>query len=236
MEALVNAPQTIDKIFLTKENEEPELLNAIKKAGLQMPSRALDKSAKELSGSSAHQGVIGRISLDKLMHSYDDFIGSLKINPDTSLVILGEIQDPHNVGAIIRSAAAFGVSGILVPEHNQAPITGAVIKVSAGMAFRIPIITIGNVNNAVRDLKKKGFWIYGLDGSSPKNISDESFGEPSVFVLGNESTGIREKTREICDILVSIPVNPKCESLNVAASAAVALHAWSIKHPEAIKN
>ena len=160
----------------------------------------------------------------------DEFAKGLKINNNTALVLLDEIQDPHNVGAIIRSAAAFGISGVLIPEHNQAPITGAVVKVSAGMAFRIPLVAIGNINNTIRDLKKRGFWVYGLDGSSKKSISGESFDAPTIFILGNEAKGIRQKTRELCDALVSIPIDSKCESLNVAASAAVALYAWSAKH------
>ncbi|KKT58323.1 MAG: rRNA methylase [Candidatus Giovannonibacteria bacterium GW2011_GWA1_44_25] len=146
---------------------------------------------------------------------------------DSSLVILGEIQDPQNVGAIIRSAAAFGVAGVLIPEHNQAPITGTVVKVSAGMAFRVPLVSIGNVNTTARDLKERGFWIYGLQGDAPQNIATEKFDAPAVFIFGNEATGIRLKTRELCDILLSIPMNPGCESLNVSASAAVALYAWS---------
>ena len=157
------------------------------------------------------------------------------ITDDTSLLILGELEDPHNVGAIIRSAAAFGVSGVLIPQHNQAPVTGAVVKVSAGMAFRVPIVSVGNINNTVRDLKDKGFWVYGLDGEAEQTVSGETYEKPSVFILGNEGRGIREKTREMCDILLSIPMNPQCESLNVAASTAVTLFAWSSQHPKALE-
>ena len=148
---------------------------------------------------------------------------------------MGELQDPHNVGAIIRSAAAFGVSGVLMPEHNQAPITGAVVKVSAGMAFRIPLVRIGNINTVIRDLKERGFWVYGLDGEAKTSIVDESFDAPTVFILGNESKGIREKTAELCDVMLSIPMHPQCESMNVASSTSVALYAWSAKHPNALK-
>lgn len=99
---------------------------------------------------------------------------------DTALVILGELQDPHNVGAIIRSAAAFGVSAILMPEHNQAPVTGTVVKVSAGMAFRIPLVTVPNVNSAIRDLKERGFWVYGLDGEAKQTLPKEQFDAPAL--------------------------------------------------------
>jgi len=246
VEALQYAPKALKKIFLSPQATDAKIKELINKLGVPTAPLASGRELRDISGSEAHQGVIGLMSLRGLMRQYDEFIngpasspaspnrgesqGGLKINNDTALVLLDEIQDPHNVGAIIRSAAAFGISGVLIPEHNQAPITGAVVKVSAGMAFRIPLVAIGNINNTIRDLKKRGFWVYGLDGSSKKSISGESFDAPTIFILGNEAKGIRQKTRELCDALVSIPIDSKCESLNVAASAAVALYAWSAKH------
>ena len=149
--------------------------------------------------------------------------------------VMDELQVRRNVGAVIRSSTAFGIGGVLIPEHNQAPITGAFIKVSAGMAFRIPIVTISNVNQVIRDLKKRGFWIYGLEGEGKNSITDEKFDTPTVFILGNESKGIRLKTRELCDVLVSISILPQFESLNAAASAVVSLYALSLPHPTAIE-
>jgi 23S rRNA (guanosine2251-2'-O)-methyltransferase len=229
VEALQYAPQALKKIFLSPNATDAKLKELIAKSGAPTAPLASGKELRDISGSEAHQGVIGLMSLKGLMRQYDEFAKELKINNGTALVLLDEIQDPHNVGAIIRSATAFGISGVLIPEHNQAPITGAVVKVSAGMAFRIPLVAIGNINNTIRDLKKRGFWVYGLDGSAKKSIAGESFDAPTIFILGNESKGIRQKTRELCDALVSIPIDLKCESLNVAASTAVALYVWSAK-------
>ncbi len=114
----------------------------------------------------------------------------------------------------------------MIPEYRQAPVTGAVVKVSAGMAFALPLISIVNTNTVLRDLKNKGFWVYGLSGKGDTKITDERFTKPSVFVLGNEERGIREKTEELCDFRLSIPIEKKVESLNVAASAAVTFYAW----------
>lgn len=238
MEALSHAPQVLDRVFLAKEQSDAVLKDAIRAAGITMSSLGSNKAPKGISGlpvGQAHQGVVGRVLLDKLIQPYKEFISGLKIDSDTAIILLGEVQDPHNVGAIIRSAAAFGVSGVLIPKHNQAPITGAVVKVSAGMAFRVPIVGIDNINMVVRDLKERGFWVYGLDGSVEKTVSDEKYDKPTVFILGNESSGIRQKTRELCDMLVSVPINSQCESLNVAASTAVTLFAWSAQHPQALK-
>lgn len=238
MEALADAPHTIKKAFLA-----PEILNDGSPSGVRakldalgIPSTELGRQeASGLAGRDAvHQGVIAVMAPEKLMVSFEDFLPSLDMTKNPALLILGEVQDPHNVGAIIRSAAAFGLSGVLIPEHNQAQVTGTVVKTSAGMAFRIPLVRVGNVNNAVRALKEKGFWIYGLamEGSVP--LGDEAFDAPAAFIVGNEGSGIREKTLELCDVALSIPMHPRTESLNAAVSAAIVCYEWSRKNPAAL--
>lgn len=227
-EALMNAPAVVKKVFLAKSAEDPEILELLAKNKITHSELTEDKKST-VEGNGSHQGVIATIDTSRLLVDYKEFINSIKVTKDTMLVLLGEVQDPHNVGAVIRSAAAFGAAGVLIPEHKQAPVTGAVVKVSAGMAFKIPLISIGNVNQTVEDLKKKGFYVYGLAGEGAKSLVEEKFEDPTVLILGNESTGIREKTREHCDHLLSIPIDPKCESLNAAVSASVALYAWSTR-------
>lgn len=182
-----------------------------------------------------HQGIIAAIDTSKLLIPWKKFKASLEATPDTALVILGEVQDPHNVGAIIRSAAAFAAGAVLIPEHRQAPLTGTVIKVSAGAAFSVPLVSIGNVNAALRELKDKGFWTYGLDMEGDSSLTEERFDRASAFVVGNEGKGMREKTREHCDTILTIPMHPRAESLNASVSAAVCLYAWSSHHPVAVK-
>ncbi len=234
-EAAMYAPQAITKIFLASYFDDMDLLNIARKTKVEIEILQNNKLPKDFDGTVAHQGVIVTMSLDKLLIPYKDFISKLEVTPDKCLVVLGELQDPQNVGAVIRSAAAFGIAGVLIPEHNQAPVNGAVVKVSAGMAFRVPLVTIGNVNNAVRDLRERGFWIYGLEGGAKHTVTKESYDRASVFILGNESTGIRQKTAELCDKLLSIPISARCESLNAAASAAVTLYSWSEQHPDALE-
>ena len=233
-EALLNNPEALDLILSTHPLPSAYVTMA-KNAKIRLEKLNKDSMPRGVDNKVAHQGYIGRISLDKLVVPYKEFVESLKVTPDTCLVVLGEVQDPQNVGAIIRSAAGFGIAGVLVPEHNQAPVNGTVVKVSAGMAFRVPLVRIGNVNSTLKDLKERGFWIYGLDGEAKQSLTTEKFESPSVIILGNENTGIREKTLESCDIPLSIPMNKDCESLNVGASAAVALYAWSVRHPKALK-
>lgn len=233
-EALLNNPSSID-LILTSHSISTDGMQIIRDNKIRLEKLTKDSLPRGVDKNSVHQGYVARVSIKNLVRSYDEFIETLEIASDTALVILGEVQDPQNVGAIIRSAAAFGISGVLIPAHKQAQVNGTVVKISAGMAFRIPLVAIGNVNTVVKDLKEKGFWIYGLEGTAKQNITDEKFDTPSVIIMGNESEGIREKTLELCDIPLAIPMNENCESLNVAASAAVALYAWSTKHPKALK-
>lgn len=231
MEALRHSPHALRKVYLAPSLKDPQLVSMINRAHIPTAKLSVSSLPGDIKGSDSHQGVIGVISLENLTIPFETFSKNLKPTENTALVLLDEIQDPHNVGAIIRSAAAFGVAGVLIPQHNQAPVTGTVVKVSAGMAFKIPLVTIGNINNTIRDLKDKGFWIYGLEGGNANTSATEKFTHPAVFILGNESKGIRQKTREHCDVLLSIPIHPRCESLNVAASTAVVLSNWSTQHP-----
>ena len=234
MEALENTPEIIEKLYLDLDPDR-ELSSLIMRNNIRMERFDSRFLPADVEREANHQGYIGLVTIKRLVKSYGDFINGLTVTPDTVLVVLGELQDPQNVGAVIRTAAAFGVAGVLIPEHKQAQVTGSVIKVSAGMAFRVPLVSIGNVNTTLLDLKERGFWTYGLDAEAKQSLVTEKFDAPTVFVLGNESQGIRVKTLETCDIPLYIPMNPQCESMNVAASAAVALYAWSTKHPKALK-
>lgn len=233
-EALTSAPHAIRKVFLASDLSDAALRALIERHNIPVAPLATGQG-KELAGRDAvHQGIIAVMDPSALLISLDDLLAGLDMHKNPSLAILGEVQDPHNVGAIIRSAAAFGISGVLIPEHHQAGITGAVVKTSAGMAFRVPLVAIGNVNTTIDVLKKKGFWIYGLAMDGTTALGAESFDAPSAFVVGNEGAGIREKTLEACDVTLSIPMNPRTESLNAAVSAAIVFYEWSRKHPEAL--
>ncbi|MDP1707003.1 MAG: 23S rRNA (guanosine(2251)-2'-O)-methyltransferase RlmB [bacterium] len=234
MEALLNSPKVIRKVFLAPDLRDAELRALLERHAI--PTNTLSPGkGKELVGrDTVHQGVIAVMDTASLLVSFDDFIVSLDTTKNPAVAVLAEVQDPHNVGAIIRSAAAFGLSAVLIPEHNQAGVTGAVVKTSAGMAFRIPLVSIGNVNNTLKVLKEKGFWIYGLAMNGTTALGTDTFNAPSAFVVGNEGSGIREKTLVACDVTLSIPIHPRTESLNAAVSAAVVFYEWSKKHPEAL--
>jgi 23S rRNA (guanosine2251-2'-O)-methyltransferase len=236
MEALLNAPYAIKKVFLSAEAySDKELLSLLHKNDIPATPLKAKEAGRMVGQDAAHQGVIAAADPTLLLRDFDEFLNKLQPSADTMLVLLDELTDPHNVGAIIRSAAAFGAAGVLLPSHNQAPITGAVVKASVGMVFRVPIISIGNVNYTIDRLKKEGFKVYALAAQGVKNVAAEKFDAPTLFIVGNEGRGIRQKTFERSDVVLRIPMHPRCESLNASVSAATVLYEWSKNHPAAMK-
>ncbi len=227
VEALLARPEVVQKIFLSDENQkDAELVVLLKKHNLSFSSMK-GEAKKDVGSDAVHQGVIAVINTEKLYSTMDQALLQADKKQNPCIVLLDELHDPHNVGAIIRSAVAFGASAILMPKHNQSPITGVVIKTSAGMVFRVPIVLIGNVNQTIRDLKEKGYWSYGLVMNGSTKLSEAKFDSPTLIIVGNESVGIREKTLELCDIPLSIPMDERCESLNAATATSIVLYEYS---------
>jgi 23S rRNA (guanosine2251-2'-O)-methyltransferase len=146
------------------------------------------------------------------------------------ILILDEIQDPHNVGAIIRSAECSGVNGVLLTKHNSATITSTVTKTSAGATEHLKICQVNNLSQTIDELKEKGFWIVGslLEPASPsggnsKNYTEADYKIPIALIVGNEEKGIRKLTASKCDFLVKIPMIGKIQSLNVSVAAGILL-------------
>jgi len=236
-EALTHTPHVVSKVFLSSEaNQDKDLRELLRSRSISPAMLKTPRDASDMVGEdTAHQGVIAIADPSKILRDFNEFFATLTPDENTALVLLDELTDPHNVGAIIRSAAAFGAVGVLIPPHNQAPITGSVVKASAGMAFRIPIVAIGNINQTILKLKDEGFRAYALAMEGAKDVTKVKFDAPSVFVIGNEGRGIRQKTLEHSDVALRIPMNPRCESLNASVSAAVVLYQWSTQHPGALR-
>ena len=144
-------------------------------------------------------------------------------NYTDSAVILDEIEDPHNLGAIIRSAAAAGFDLVIIPERNCASVTEAVINVSAGTVYKIKIARVKNIAAAIMRLKKEGFWITGTDMKGNADYTDYDFTDRAAVVIGNESRGMRKLVKEKCDDIVRIELSNGVESLNASVAAALVL-------------
>ena len=178
--------------------------------------RALDKTTR----GGVHQGVAAELepvaayTIEELVQSADG---------PALLVVLDGIEDPHNVGAIIRSADGAGAHGVIRQARHSAPLEGAAVKASAGAVSHVRIATVVNISRALEDLKELGVWTIGLDGGAPEAYDRVDFKLPTALVLGAEGTGLRRLVRETCDRVVSIPMAGVVESLNVSVSAGIAL-------------
>lgn len=227
-ELLERQPRLIKRIYIreTGTSDFFHQVIAVAKAQKVPIQKIPEKKIIELVGDVNDQGIVADIK-EFAYHDFHEWLNGLSSKKRHAVLLLDEIEDPHNVGAIIRSAAAFGISAVLLPSHRQAGVTATVFKTSAGAVTALPIIQIGNVNQTIEILKKNDFWIAGLagdKGSTP--LHDQVFDTSMVFIIGNEGKGIREKTKELCDFLISIPISPAVESLNASVASAVVAYEW----------
>jgi 23S rRNA (guanosine2251-2'-O)-methyltransferase len=230
VEALAHAPRVLKKVFLAGDaGRDQELRNLLARANVPVAGLKGMEAERMVGEETAHQGVIAIMEPAQLVHAFREFVDRLDISERTLLVLLDELTDPQNVGAIIRSAAAFGAAGVLLPVRNQAGLTGAVVKASAGMVFQVPLVELGNVNQAVDALKVRGFRAYALAMQGGTMLANEPFDAPALVIVGNEGRGIRQKTFERADVSLRIPMDPKCESLNASVAAAIVLYEWAAK-------
>lgn len=215
------------KVSLTKETRDrPEIMSLLQKHGITPTVVTYGEIEHTVGKGMVHQGVMFELEASTLYTPFETVLKREEKKEKTLFVLLDELEDPHNVGAIIRSAVAFGASALLLPSHGQADITGVVAKTSSGMNFALPIVKIQNINGELEKLKKQHFWIYGLEGSGETSLHDVSYDAKSVLIIGAEGKGVREKTLELCDFKVSIPLSARCESLNASVAASLALYEW----------
>ena len=195
-----------------------EIIDLARRASIPVrfePRAALDR----LAGTSAHQGVVAMGAAQR----YADFDG---LAPCEMLVVLDGVEDPHNLGAIIRTAHAAGAGAVVIPERRAAGITDVVAKAAAGALEHLPVVRVTNINRALEELKQRGFWIYGLDERSAETYDQVEYASPAAVVLGGEGKGLHEQVRKHCDALVRIPVVGPISSLNVSVAAGVMLFEW----------
>ncbi|GAB5407917.1 MAG: 23S rRNA (guanosine(2251)-2'-O)-methyltransferase RlmB [Balneolaceae bacterium] len=226
-EALTERAKQVDKIFIKNSISQNSYKNIYETASNNHISLVTVPEAKLLNlvGRVNHQGFVALIS--KIEYSnFFDWIETQSLSTNPAVLLLDGIEDPHNLGAILRTAAAAGISAVIVPTQNQSPINATVFKTSAGTAGRIPIIRVHDTNQGLKDLKLAGFKIFGLDASAEHEIWETSFESPVAFLIGNEGRGIAKSMLKSCDELIKFPMDHNVESLNASVSAALVSYEW----------
>lgn len=199
-----------------------ELTDQAKEAGLSIhtrPREFLDKAT----GGMRHQGVIARWTPPAELGEGDVARLLESSTTDALVLILDGVQDPHNLGACLRSAEAAGVTAVIMPKDRAVGVTPAVRTASAGAADRVPLVRVTNLARVLEQLKQAGVWLTGLAGESERSLYAVDFKGPVGIVIGGESDGLRRLTRDLCDNLVRIPMRGDVESLNVSVATGIAL-------------
>ena len=175
-----------------------------------------------LTGTTMHQGI-ALVIKPFTYATFDELL--VKAQSPGLLIGLDGVTDPHNLGAIVRSAAAFGADGVVIPERRTAAMTGSAWKASAGAAARLPISQVTNLVRSLEDAKKAGYFVVGLDAEGDESLPKFSLAKESVYVIvGSEGKGLSRLVREKCDLILSIPMHSSVESLNASVATAIVLH------------
>jgi 23S rRNA (guanosine2251-2'-O)-methyltransferase len=218
----LRAGRPLDRVLIAKGAGGPrlqELIDLCRERGIpvRFESREhLDRSA----GSASHQGVVAFGAAEKYATIEEtSAAGGLH-------VLLDGVEDPHNLGAVIRTAHAAGAAAVVIPERRAAPVTEVVARAAAGALALLPVVKVVNVSRALEDLKKRGYWIYGLDERGDQDYTQVEFTKPTAIVLGGEGKGLHEHVAKHCDFLVRIPMAGQVASLNVSVAAGVVLFEW----------
>ena len=215
----------INKIFIAKGikfdakiKEILSLAREYKTSVQEIPREKLDNLA-----GGVHQGIAASVSPIEYV-DFNELIESVKNKKNSLIIILDKVEDPHNLGAIIRTAAAAGADGIIIPERHSAPVTATVEKASAGTAEMISIVQVTNLSAAIKKLKENNFWIIGARSDAEKFYFDQDYNMNCAVVLGGENQDISTLVKKNCDILVKIPLMDNVNSLNVPNAASILIY------------
>jgi 23S rRNA (guanosine2251-2'-O)-methyltransferase len=199
------------------------LIDAAKAAGAVVDEVDV-KRLNQISSYAKHQGIVAQVAAYEYLDLEDLIAKALEKTNQPVIVVADGITDPHNLGAIIRSAEAMGAQGIVIPQRRAVGVTSTVAKVSAGALETLPLARVVNLNRALEQLKERGFWIYGTSSGQGEPIYKTKFSGPVVLVVGSEDEGLGMLTQRACDVLISIPLDGKVNCLNASVATGMALY------------
>ena len=223
--ALDYSPKNIQQAWVDTARQDKRLTKAIEDLldlGIQ-PEKVDRKRLDRLSDSNNHQGIVIEVDMPGEL-SESDLKSAVDNLTETALfLVLDNVQDPHNLGACLRTADATGVHGVIITKDNATGITPTVCKVASGAAETVPVYQVTNLSRTLRWLKDQGLWILGAAGETTQTLYTTDFNVPMAIVIGTEGKGLRRLTKEQCDMLVSIPMLGRVESLNLSVATGVLL-------------
>lgn len=227
IELLSNPSSEIEELYISrndKSSEASEILKTAKSRGIRTSSLTKE-NLSELCDTHSHQGIAARIK-DYEYHNLADIVSRTKEKgEELLLIILDHLEDPQNLGAIIRTADVLGAHGVVIPKDRAASVTPSVVKASSGAVSYMPVSRVVNLAKVIRDLKKEGVWIVGADSSSSTTVQQEDFKNLDIaLVIGNEGKGLAQNIKSECDFLVSIPQSGKVSSLNASVAAGILVY------------
>ena len=223
LEALKAVDCRVERVCVRRGQRSPriqELIDLTRTKGIALSFEAREWLDRKSEGQ-RHQGVLCYVA-EMATFEIDDILE--QATPPGLLMILDGIEDPHNLGAILRSAEVAGAHGVFLPRRRSAALNAAAVKASAGAASHVKLARVPNVAQLLGMLKEKGYWIAGLDAESGRTLWEADFTVPSALVFGNEGTGMHRLVREKCDFLAGIPVRGKVRSYNVSVAAGIVLY------------
>ena len=225
IEAL-RAGRAIDKIFIAKGDVDKTLGHIASKAREQgvVVVEADRRKLDFMSRTKAHQGVIALVALQEYWEIKDILALAEERGEAPFVIVCDEISDPHNLGAIIRSAECVGAHGVVIPKRRSAGLTAIVGKASAGAAEYMSIARVANISAALKELKEAGLWVYGTAADGASGLWTTDLTGPIALVIGSEGDGMSRLVRESCDFVLSLPMKGKLNSLNASAAAAVTMY------------
>ena len=211
---------TVEKVLVQKDNGARGIYELVKECRAQkIPVQTVDKSALDrLSVSGRHQGVLAVCT--EFQYSDMEELLERKSNKGLLLILLDGVEDPHNVGAVIRVAECAGADGIILPKRRNCGVTDTAVKVSCGAAGYVKVAKVGNINDAIRELKDRGITVFAADMDGADIYKTDLTGDVA-FVIGGEGHGVHELTRKLCDGVVALPQRGKINSLNASCAAAI---------------
>ena len=222
----LRAGRTIDKLFVARGETDRALGRIVARAREQgiVVTECDRRKLDAMSVTHAHQGVIAVAAVREYV-SVDDILAvAAERGESPLLVICDEISDPHNLGAIIRTAECAGAHGVIIPKRRSAGLTAVVAKTSAGAVSHVPVARVANLTACLKELKEQGLWIFGTAADGAVNLYQADLKGPAAIVIGSEGSGMSRLVAENCDFTVSIPMKGKLNSLNASASAAILLY------------